>query len=410
MNIDLIVFASPFFILLIAIESWTSLKSKSSLYHLNDSVNNFSTGILEEIAVLPFRGLILYSYYYISEHYAILHPSSHSILSWFSLWLFVDFCYYWFHRTSHRCTFFWIGHSVHHQSEHYNFSVALRQGFFQSMTSWVFYLPIALIGFPAWMFIIMVSLNTIYQFWIHTQRIKTLGWLEHLFNTPSHHRVHHGKNPQYIDKNYAGSLIIWDKLFGTFEPEQAPVEYGVTEPLDSWNPFYANIKVITDMLYYGQFLKNKLSIVKSFIMPPEWIIKKLESEGATPVKRNVISLNTQSPVLYMLWNTSFTLFLYAYLSTTFHQSLNSWIIGIILLLTLYMQGKMANHYKPILPLEFIRSGLIVLSLTLLSKPLLIALLIGFIFFIINYLLYQKTLLINNHFLSQLEKLAFNKTN
>ncbi|WBV63816.1 sterol desaturase family protein [Legionella pneumophila 130b] len=197
----------------------------------------------------------------------------------------VDFFYYWYHRVSHRNSFFWIGHSVHHQSEHFNLSVALRQGYFQTLTSWVFYLPLALIGFPTWMFVIVASVNTIYQFWIHTESIRKMGWFEKIFNTPSHHRVHHGKNPQYIDKNYAGSLIIWDKLFGTFEPEEAPADYGVTEPLDSWNPFYANIKVVKDILYYGKGLKSKWDVLRAFFMPPEWIIHRLQQEKSLSQKK-----------------------------------------------------------------------------------------------------------------------------
>lgn len=138
------------------------------------------------------------------------------------------------------------------------------------------------------MFVIVASVNTIYQFWIHTESIRKIGWFEKIFNTPSHHRVHHGKNPQYIDKNYAGSLIIWDKLFGTFEPEEAPADYGVTEPLDSWNPFYANIKVVKDILYYGKGLKSKWDVLRAFFMPPEWIIHRLQQEKSPVSKKTTI--------------------------------------------------------------------------------------------------------------------------
>lgn len=285
MDINLMVFASPLFLILIGIETWVAYYKKSGVYQLNDSVNNFSSGILEEIGALPIKGLIIYSYYYLYEHYAIFNVNTQSIFSWLLLWIGVDFFYYWYHRVSHRNSFFWIGHSVHHQSEHFNLSVALRQGYFQTLTSWVFYLPLALIGFPTWMFVIVASVNTIYQFWIHTESIRKMGWFEKIFNTPSHHRVHHGKNPQYIDKNYAGSLIIWDKLFGTFEPEEAPADYGVTEPLDSWNPFYANIKVVKDILYYGKGLKSKWDVLRAFFMPPEWIIHRLQQEKSPLSKK-----------------------------------------------------------------------------------------------------------------------------
>ncbi len=379
--------ASPIFLILIGIEFIISIYKKNRLYLLNDTVNNFCSGILEEIGTLPFRGFILFSYYYLYEHYAYFTINPHSALSWFLLWLGVDFCYYWYHRASHRNNFFWMGHSVHHQSEQYNLSVALRQGFFQTMSSWVFYLPLALIGFPTWMFIAVVGLNTIYQFWLHTPFINKMGWFELLFNTPSHHRVHHGKNPQYIDKNYAGSLIIWDKLFGTFEPEDEPAEYGVTEPLDSWNPFYANIKVIKDILHYGKGLSNKFNMLRALFMPPEWIINRLQQDGVPIVKRSTPPPNTQSPIIYMILNTAMAVILYTYLSMVFNpHTPGSWSIAAIILLTLFLLGKVANGNLNIQWLETIRAVFVSLSIMYLTHNLILAVGVGILFFICNHLL------------------------
>lgn len=389
MGINLMVLAAPVFLILIVLEYFISRYKRLSLYQFNDSINNFTSGILEEISALPMRGLIIYSYFYLFEHYAFFHFSPGSIISWILLWLGVDFCYYWFHRSSHRNTFFWIGHSVHHQSEHYNLSVALRQGYFQTMTSWVFYLPLALIGFPTTMFVTMAALNSIYQFWIHTQTINKMGWLEYLFNTPSHHRVHHGKNPQYIDKNYAGSLIIWDKLFGTFEVEDASVEYGVTEPLDSWNSFYANIKVIKDIFYYGKNLKNKLNLIRAFFMPPEWIIHQLKKENAAFSKQQVCKKNSDSPKLYMLLNLALIIVLYVYVSFTFsNHSLVSWIIGTLILLTIYGLGRVANGNLNIRMVEIARTILVVTSLELLADNPILSLSTGLLFFAGNYFLFN----------------------
>lgn len=383
------VFASPLFLILIGIEFFYSLYKKTSLYKLNDSVNNFSTGILEEIGTLPLRGLLVYTYYYLYEHFAYFHISP-SIPAWIALWLGVDCCYYWYHRASHRINFLWIGHSVHHQSDQYNLSVALRQGFFQTMTSWVFYLPLAFIGFPTWMFVTMATLNTIYQFWIHTQNIKTMGWFETLFNTPSHHRVHHGTNPQYIDKNYAGSLIVWDKLFGTFEPENEPVVYGVTEPLDSWNPFYANVKVIKDVFHYGKGFKNKFNILIAFFRPPEWILNKLKTEENTITKRNTVQKNTTSPKAYMITNIGFAVFLYTYLSLTFNpHTLLSWLIGALILITLYTLGRVANGTNKIQVLEITRALLAISSLIMITNKLPLAFSLGLAFFLVNFILYNS---------------------
>lgn len=388
MDISLTVFAAPVFIILIGLELLVVYYSKTNSYQFNDAINNLSSGILEEIASLPARGIIIFSYYYLYEHYAYLHINSHSILAWLILWISVDFCYYWFHRTSHRCIFFWIGHSVHHQSEYYNLTVALRQGYFQTLTSWIFYLPLALIGFPTWMFVTVSSLNTIYQFWIHTQSIKKMGWFEKIFNTPSHHRVHHGRNSQYIDKNYAGSLIIWDKLFGTFEPENAPVEYGVTEPLDSWNPFYANVKVINDVWYYGKALNRKIDVIRAFFMPPEWIIQRLKQQNSTVSKRTHAQKSNKSPRLYMLLNIAFAIILYGYLSFIFNpHSMISWFIGGLILCTLYEIGAVANGKLPFI-IQLSRVILLVFTLILLEKNLLFSLGLGLLFLLINQILFH----------------------
>lgn len=389
MDINLIVYAAPIFLILIVVEWFL----KSEAYQLNDSINNFSTGIFEQIASLPARGLVIFGYYYISEHYALLSINPHLISSWIILWLSVDFCYYWYHRASHRCNFFWIGHSVHHQSELFNLSVALRQGYWQTLTSWVFYLPLALIGFPTWMFILVSSCNTIYQFWIHTESINKMGWFEKIFNTPSHHRVHHGKNPQYIDKNYAGSLIIWDKFFGTFEPEIAPAEYGVTEPLDSWNPLYANIKVIKDLMYYGKNLKNKLDIIRALFMPPEWIIHRLQQKHQNIPKRIVQHKNDKSPKLYMLVNLALAIVLYTYLSFIFvANSLSSWLIGAFIIYTLYTLGAAANGKQKILIIEIMRSILILFILITLNMHLFFSLGVTILFLLINLCLFYFELL------------------
>lgn len=387
MDINFMVLASPIFLILIILECCISLYKNTSLYQFNDSINNFSSGILEEIGALPIKGLIIYCYYYLYENYAFFHFSPESISSWILIWLGIDFFYYWYHRASHRNSFFWIGHSVHHQSEQYNLSVALRQGHFQTMTAWVFHLPLALLGFPTAMFVAVYSLNSIYQFWIHTKTINKMGWFEKIFNSPSHHRVHHGKNPQYIDKNYAGSLIIWDKLFGTFEPEVADVEYGVTEPLDSWNPFYANIKVITDLWYYGKGLKSKLTLARAFFMPPEWIIHQLEKEAATIAKRNVCKKNTDSPKFYMIYNLAILIVLYLYCAITFNtHSLKSWLIGSLSLLTIYVLGSVANGNRTIQLIEVIRTFLIVININLLYGNLIMAFGIGLLFFASNHFL------------------------
>jgi alkylglycerol monooxygenase len=194
---------------------------------------------------------------------------------WIVLFIGVDFCYYWFHRMSHEVNALWAAHIVHHQSEEYNLTVALRQSWFQSWFAWIFYLPLAWIGFDPLMFVTLSAFNTLYQFWIHTRTIKSMGFLEHILNTPSHHRVHHGSNPKYIDKNHAGSLIIWDKMFGTFQKEEEEVYYGITTPLASWNPVWANVHYWAELWDTAKKTNGITDKIKVFISPPGWFPAQL---------------------------------------------------------------------------------------------------------------------------------------
>ncbi|ASQ46580.1 sterol desaturase family protein [Legionella clemsonensis] len=390
MEIDLIALAIPVFLLSMAIEYVLSIVKKKPLYRLNDFTNNLSCGILEQVAMLPLRGLLIFSYHYFYQHYGFFKIDPNSVMAWILLWLGVDFCYYWFHRASHRCNFLWTGHSVHHQSEYYNLSVALRQGIVQTLCSWVVYLPLALLGFPTWMFLIVVSANTLYQFWIHTQLIQRMGWFEFIFNTPSHHRVHHGRNPEYIDKNYAGSLIIWDKLFGTFVKETIPADYGTTEPLASWNPFFANIKVLYDTYLYGKNLPSLSKRILAFFMPPEWIIEQLNKSIAA--KQNNNSNDIQYPGMYVLLNLTLIILMSAYYLFFFHLNLTlSGVLGFFILITLYLVGIVLNRgvIINIKYTELFRSFLILIIFQLIFRHYMTSVIAMCLFFIINILAYKK---------------------
>jgi sterol desaturase/sphingolipid hydroxylase (fatty acid hydroxylase superfamily) len=161
-----------------------------------------------------------------------------AIAAWALLVVLDDFCYYWFHRVHHESRFFWAAHVTHHSSQKYNLSTALRQSWIP-LTSLPFYIPVFLLGFTPVQWAFVHGINLVYQFWIHTEAVDRMWrWFEAVFNTPSHHRVHHGSNPQYLDKNYAGIFIVWDRLFGTFEPEVERVRYGLTKNIDTYNPIY----------------------------------------------------------------------------------------------------------------------------------------------------------------------------
>ena len=281
MNLNPIVLSIPIFFLLIGIELVVERLSHRNLYSLPDAIANLSCGITSQLSGLFMRIFAVVIYQVVYENLAFFQLEV-TWVYWLGLFLLTDLTYYWAHRMSHEINLFWGGHVVHHQSEEYNLSVALRQSSFQIVWTFAFSLPIALLGFKTEHFIYVSALNTLYQFWIHTETINKMGWFEYVFNTPSHHRVHHGRNPKYIDKNHAGSLIIWDKLFGTFQPEEERPTYGITKPIKSWNAVWANFNHYAEM---GKDLKRitKWSDkIKFLFKKPGWLPTELGGYQAAP--------------------------------------------------------------------------------------------------------------------------------
>ena len=209
-------------------------------------------------------------YVWLWTHARLFDLSPRSPLAWLGLVVGVDLAYYVFHRASHRVGFLWAVHAVHHQSEEYNLSVALRQPWLQTLFGPLFYLPLAILGFPPVMYLGAITIDTLYQFWIHTRAIRTLGPLEWILNTPSHHRVHHGIDPEYLDRNYAGIFIVWDRMFGTFRREDREPVYGTVKLAASWNPLYANVVGWGDLATMSRATRTFADKLLVWFAPPEW--------------------------------------------------------------------------------------------------------------------------------------------
>jgi sterol desaturase/sphingolipid hydroxylase (fatty acid hydroxylase superfamily) len=257
--------AIPFFFALIFVE-W--LAGGARLYRLNDSIADLGAGIGQQVFAIPLSAILIWTYAWVFKTTALANWPSSSTWSWIAAFVLVDFAYYWFHRASHRVNFIWATHIVHHQSEEYNLTVALRQSWIQGLFSMVFYLPLATLGIPLEVALGAIALNTIGQFWFHTRAIGRMGWLELVLNTPSHHRVHHGRNPKYLDKNYAGVLIVWDRLFGTFVREEEEPVYGVVKPLNSWNVVWANTHQWVELARFCAAAKNWKERILVWFLPP----------------------------------------------------------------------------------------------------------------------------------------------
>ena len=234
----IITYAVPAFVLLILIEMIYVRISGKGRYQFADSASSLAMGLGNRIAGLLFGGLALAASYWIYQYRLFDLGWSWPVLA--ACFFAEDLAYYWMHRVAHERRWFWASHVVHHSSQHYNLSTALRQTWTGIVgLSFIFWLPLVFVGFPPEMVAMFSAISLVYQFWIHTEAIDRLGPLEWVLNTPSHHRVHHAINPQYLDANYAGVLIIWDRLFGTFvaEDKRIPIRYGIISQLGTFNPF-----------------------------------------------------------------------------------------------------------------------------------------------------------------------------
>jgi sterol desaturase/sphingolipid hydroxylase (fatty acid hydroxylase superfamily) len=233
---NLVLYSIPAFVALIVLEVWWARHRTDVVgYETRDTFASLSMGILN-VGVSAAAKLLSIPFFALLYHYRVLDLGQPSLWwSWVVLLVVEDFCYYWFHRSHHEVRLLWAAHVNHHSSQHYNLSTALRQALLTPLTGPIFWAPLALVGYPPWMILTAQAWSLLYQFWLHTESIRTLGPLEYVLNTPSHHRVHHGKNVRYLDRNHGGIFIIWDRLFGTFAKETERVVYGLTKDIHTFN-------------------------------------------------------------------------------------------------------------------------------------------------------------------------------
>lgn len=361
MNINPIVLSIPVFFILIGIELLVERFTHQKLYRLPDALSNISCGITSQLSGLFLKIFGIGIYQFLFEKFAFFTLDNSTWWYWVSLILLVDFAYYWAHRMSHEVNLFWGGHVVHHQSEEYNLSVALRQSSLQVVWTFAFNLPIALLGFHTLDFVLVAAFNTLYQFWIHTETIGKLPrWFEFVFNTPSHHRVHHGRDPKYIDKNHAGSLIIWDRMFGTFQEEEEKPTYGITKPLRSWNAVWANVSHYADMARDLRRIPRWSDKVKYLFKKPGWLPEELGGYRPAPeVEPGFSKYDTPSPLplnLYVLFQYMLCLVATAlFLFQADHFSLaEKGIITALITLTVVNCGVLFEQRKWVFRAEWLR--------------------------------------------------------
>ncbi|EAT13344.1 sterol desaturase family protein [Bermanella marisrubri] len=245
-----ILMAIPGFLILILLELGWARYKQLDVYRLNDSTNSLALGMISRITRILYAAIPFSFYIYAHEHFALYHWEN-TLWTWVFAFIVYDLGYYWNHRLGHTMNIGWASHVIHHSSEEYNLTTALRQTSIPNIVGWVFYMPLAFLGIDPVIFASVAALNLLYQFWVHTQTIKRMpNWYEAIFVTPSNHRVHHAKNKIYVDRNYGGVFIVWDRIFNTFQPElnNEPVVFGISTQLKSWNPIWGNLHFITQLM------------------------------------------------------------------------------------------------------------------------------------------------------------------
>lgn len=265
---SIVVYAIPGFLLLLIAEAVAAAMMRRDLYQVKDTAASLTMGIGNVIIGLFTKALMfgLFTWLY---QFRLFNPG-------FVWWVWVvaffadEFSYYWFHRVSHECRLFWASHVVHHSSQRYNLGTALRQTWTGSLYGFVFWLWMPLIGFSPYIVFTMQAISLLYQFWIHTELIRSVGPLESVLNTPAHHRVHHASNPQYIDRNHGGTLIIFDRIFGTYEPERDPCVYGLTKNISTYNPFRIAFHEWADMFHDVISAKSWRDALRYIFGRPGW--------------------------------------------------------------------------------------------------------------------------------------------
>ena len=269
---QVIVLATPVFLLLIAVEWLVGVARARNTYRLADAMNSIGLGIISQVAGVFTRLATIGIYSLVFAHFSLWQLPADAWWVWLLGLLGYDLAYYWLHRAGHRVALLWAAHVVHHQSEDYNLSTALRQTGSGWIAGWIFYLPLAVLGVPPLVFAVVALIDLLYQFWVHTQQVGKLGWFDRWFCSPSNHRAHHAVNERYLDRNYGGILIVWDRIFGTFaeEADAEPCVYGTRSPLRSWNPIWANLQVYAGLVRDSWHTRRWPDKLRVWLMPPGW--------------------------------------------------------------------------------------------------------------------------------------------
>lgn len=372
MNPIYMLLAIPLFFLCIGIEYLVGRIQGKQYYRFNDFITNLNIGVGNQVFGLFLKFMLLGVYIWVFDHYSFFQQAQ----TWWSFILCLvvyDFLFYWAHRWGHEINYFWGAHIVHHQSEDFNLGVALRQSWFHNLIAFFIFMPMPFLGFDPVIFIIASATSTFYQFWIHTEAIDRLPrWFEFIMNTPAHHRVHHAVNPKYLDKNYAGVFIIWDRMFGTFKEEEERPTYGITTGFPSWNPTWANLHYYVELFRLGRKMRRWKDRWKLIWAAPGWRPDEMGGpvKAQEPGDRKSRKFNARAGKLQHAYIAfQFVLIVlgtmaYIYFFDALHIGYKLLFAGLIILSTMIC-GAIFERKQWVRFAEYLRLGMVLVSLNIL---------------------------------------------
>ncbi|MDQ6478660.1 sterol desaturase family protein [Dyadobacter sp. LHD-138] len=363
MMLNYMALAVPVFLFFIGLEYVMSKRLGKHVFNFNSSLANMNVGVAERLIDLFTAGGFYFFYDYLHQHFAIFDIKP-SILLWIALMLTTDLLWYWYHRFGHKVNLFWGFHVVHHQSEEFNYTAGTRITIFQSVVRTAFWAILPVIGFPAPMITTMLIIHGLYPFFTHTQLVGKLGILEYILVTPSHHRVHHASNEQYLDKNFGDMFIIWDKLFGTFAEEKEDPVYGLTKQLDSYSFLWQHFHYLVELRYAVKNQTGFLNKIKMIFGSPADFDPALRGLVERKfLSRNKVRTRSQKFRHYVLGQFIVTVTVLFFLLLFEHQTDNflQTMVALFIFITLINCGAILEQRRWVFYLEFVRGCLVIIT-------------------------------------------------
>lgn len=360
MKLNYIAFAVPFFASFMLLEYYISKRKDKKVHRFNESVANLNVGIAERITDLLTTGTFYFIFSWLNVNFSIFSIES-SVTTWVLLFLATDLLWYWYHRLGHTVNLFWATHIVHHQSDDFNYTAAARITVFQAIARGLFWCVLPIIGFKAEMITVLLLIHGTYPFFTHTQLVGKLGWLEYIIVTPSHHRVHHSSNLEYLDKNYGDMLIIWDKVFGTYVEETIEPQYGLTKSLDSYSFLWQHFHYVLELAVAFRMAKTFRKKAKVIFGGPNDIDGRIRSLLERKFSKKEVDIQYSKKLINAIIAKTIVTLTVLFFTILFSEYITAYVIFLLtgfIILSVIVTGAMLEQKKWIFHLEFLRIGII----------------------------------------------------